>query len=507
MFLTSNKPLKPDPVVEFYNVRPPLERNLVNLRSRCEDYPTPYDWILLTHVCRAWRQLALSTSSLWTHVAIVGDSWEPTTELLGRAGDRLLTLTCSADRAYDSDRLKYLFPYCIRQVATVVLPTTAATLITPFLAQEAVHLETMTLVGPSVTTHYLATEIAQFDTPYNFPALKHIKTVSPLPGPITRLFSSTLTSLILRYPREDDDLFEEPPWSYRSHLLAAALVHTPHLEFLSVDLYDFTELVTSTPALPNLRQLSIRGEAIPCVEFYRVLQIPCNTRLEIDCLPLTTDPYFSSIEEWEAPEAIIAAAKYQPLIVRSRFEPIAAFSIRASGSIYYFDGWRSPLVASDLDAQQPDVVVNIPTLCSYANVLTLMSAIPLPCPQILRLQTYPFGLGAGGSAKVALSLAALPSLKTIILRNAPPHAACRIVAVTSASEVRLHGVDFSNMPKSHATDHLRRCMALLIQCVVIRTNGCPRPQERWDVARIHHLLRESRAVPRAAQHSERERFI
>ena len=407
------------------------------------DHPTPYDWIRLTHVCRSWRQLALSTTSLWTHIAITGgpNTWGPTDELLRRAGDQLLTVTCSTYRARNIQRVRYVFNKCRDQISRAIFPTTIH-LITPTYAQNAAHLETLIFFGPEVGMVPLDYEIeywnADVDGPFPFQALKHLRTTSYLPGPICCLFASTLTSLVLRCPRERDDASEDAPWSYESDQLAAALLHTPLLEILSIDVYELMEAVTFTPALPNLRQLNIRGSLTPCIALYLALRIPRNTCLELDCQPC----YNAPLEE--APQAIAAAATNQSLIDSSRFEPVVAFSIDGSGSCYELRGWRSSsIVVDDLNIQPPDVRVKIPAWCDRDDVRVLMSAIPLPGPRLFHLEVYPWVQANWTASETALALAALPSLQTVFLQMAPPHALCRIAAATPARELQIQDVEFS----------------------------------------------------------------
>lgn len=69
-------------------------------------HPSPYVWIRLTHVCRAWRDMALSTSTLWTHVALVSE--EAMMEILRRSGEQPLTVTARMAPPYVVPRLSLM---------------------------------------------------------------------------------------------------------------------------------------------------------------------------------------------------------------------------------------------------------------------------------------------------------------------------------------------------------------------------------------------------------------
>lgn len=350
-------------------------------------------------------------------------------ELLRRAGGQLLTITCSTRRAWSSERLEYILNHCVGQVATAVLPATTA-LITPSFAREATYLETLTFFGPSMLLDPSAAESEQPVPPYDFPALRHLRTVSTFPGPITHLCPSTLTSLVLRASQK---YFNPTDAAYPSHILARALLHTPFLEVLVVDLHEYTDTVTVAPALPYLRQLSIRGLANPCVALYRALQVPRSTRLELECTEL------GGVAMEEVSQAIVAALADQSIIDGSRFEPVVAFAVQGSGSLCGVHGWRSPaLAASELDDRPADVVVRISTRCLRRDVLALMTAIPLPQPRVLRLQTVSVLNGRPDAS----ALASLPSLKTVVLRDVAPYVACDVVAATPADELHLCDIEF-----------------------------------------------------------------
>ena len=49
--------------------------------SRSWNYPQPCEWIIIAHICRRWRQIALTTPQLWAAIQLDGES------------DRVLTMT------------------------------------------------------------------------------------------------------------------------------------------------------------------------------------------------------------------------------------------------------------------------------------------------------------------------------------------------------------------------------------------------------------------------------
>lgn len=432
-YLIAGGPLIPDPAVRRYDTRPRVhDDDIFQFFLETRDYPKPYDWIRLTHVCRAWRQLALSTTSLWTHIAIAGKSGDIAMEMLRRSGDQPLTVTCEWRREL-AGSLRDIISHFVSRISIAVLPM-ALDLFTPTLAQNAANLERLIFVTPDT----LGNPATEFDgIPYNFPSLKYLRTVAVLSDSFAHLFSRTLTSLELRYHWEELDWRQEPNWAHPSDVLADALMHTPLLEILRVDVYEWTDPVTAAPILPNLRQLDIRGAVLPCVALYQALQIPRNTRIQLDC-KASEETHVASPDE--AIQAIASALTDQSVIDGSKLEPAVAFAFGGNTCEYQLRGWRSPLlVDGSLNDDHADVLIILPIRCTRDAVMTLLTAIPLPRPEILRLGPFPF---TESDARTALTLPTLPSLKTVTVKAVTSHVACSVVASTPASDVYFHDMEF-----------------------------------------------------------------
>ena len=193
------------------------------------ELPSPYSWILLTHVCRSWRQLALATSSLWTHIAIVSDLGV-VDEMLRRVGTLPITVTLWRPTEQTFTSLEQVLEDRAENVASLVVPATRD-LMRPSQAARASCLESLVFIEPSI--FYQGRNAAgPFTTQLEFPVLKHLRIVPIFCGPFTHYVSRTLTSVVLRNPpSEFDDIYAHPP-----HILAQALVHTPCLEVLDVDI-------------------------------------------------------------------------------------------------------------------------------------------------------------------------------------------------------------------------------------------------------------------------------
>ncbi|KZT06055.1 uncharacterized protein LAESUDRAFT_750188 [Laetiporus sulphureus 93-53] len=64
----------------------------VRLTTQTLDYsplqdPDPYEWIVVTHVCSLWRDVALRSPALWRHIYVTETAMEWITEILSRSKD------------------------------------------------------------------------------------------------------------------------------------------------------------------------------------------------------------------------------------------------------------------------------------------------------------------------------------------------------------------------------------------------------------------------------------
>ncbi|KIP01478.1 hypothetical protein PHLGIDRAFT_123321, partial [Phlebiopsis gigantea 11061_1 CR5-6] len=300
-------PLLPDRAFERERDAGELEARVDTQLQAPRESCAPYAWIALTHVCRSWRGLALSTSSLWTHIAIVKDM-DAVEEMLKRAGEQPIAVTLGHHTERSFAALDYILKYYAERITALVIPA-LPDLITASHAARASRLKSLVFIGPGRFLQ-IGNDAAHPQVPLEFPVLEHLRTIPPLCSSFAHLIARTLTSLILRHPRASlEDSYVHPP-----HVLAQALVHTPRLEVLSVDVGSCTEHVTTAPRLPRLRRLALRGRIDACMPLYLALHVPRDTQLDLDCTP----PHHATDEHLTAGAQHLARLLASPVLVPDR---------------------------------------------------------------------------------------------------------------------------------------------------------------------------------------------
>ena len=413
-----------------------------DLSSRNPQRIAPYSWIRLTHVCRMWRELALYTSALWTHVSAT--SREAVAEVLQRSKDKSLTLTSACPTQYQDYLVTEIFAQNIHRISVAVLPALPNS-ISEAQVRSASQLETLIFVEACEPMAVIANHGHGIAAPYQFPILKHLETVPAIWESFARFFSSSLTSLILRYPRADHVLDDLPPYAHSSRELALALRHTPLLEVLDVDVGEDTNAVSIKALLPRLRRLGIRGATECCAALFNALQIPSGTQIKFDC---KNSIGADIVELSDATCAIFEAIDPFTAGKGSTLRPILSLSIISTRNEYRLRGWRSVqrLEESPHRVAHPDVIINLPVRSLADNVSALLLAMPLPQPYVVRLGSLPLlNIEEGTSqSDIIEAVAALPNLSALIMDRLAAHLVCQLIKSVQSPSLRifLSGVRF-----------------------------------------------------------------
>ncbi|KAA1470878.1 hypothetical protein DENSPDRAFT_798406 [Dentipellis sp. KUC8613] len=243
-------------------------------------------WIVVTHVSRRWREIALQHTVLWANVTLaLGSEWMD--EMLVRSKSVDLNVQIEAGLAC---KVSSLQPHIARTVH-LRLQTEFATGLqyrdSP-ISQPAAMLE---------TCHLSVTNCDHFDLPVNLfasnaPRLR-VLSLKTCAISWTRLGFSSLVDLSVVYPLECEWLSQRNRTAaYRSKLLQT-LSRLPSLEHLtlirSLPSQSGTILPTSgsrpDAAVPllSLKSLSVDGDVTDIGAFLFILQLPPTCKLKVRC--------------------------------------------------------------------------------------------------------------------------------------------------------------------------------------------------------------------------------
>lgn len=248
-----------------------------------------YKWITLTHVCRAWREIALNTPRLWSHIVLT----QPTVakQVLARSKKAPLWLSASLNHS-DDQRAETL----------------------DVLMKESARLKELHLTGPAHTVQALSakwrtsadlletinisSDFRQFDPASLLPApplssqifsgqtpkLSHLQLHRIAVDWSNPLFCNTLKTLIIHTVYDN-----APSLGEFSHLLDA-LEAMPQLETLQLnesiprlpdDATQLSHNVQRTISLPHLRHIELFSDAIDSANLLRHISAPPELRLTV----------------------------------------------------------------------------------------------------------------------------------------------------------------------------------------------------------------------------------
>jgi hypothetical protein len=207
------------------------------------------DLVALTHVCRAWREVFISRSSLWTDLGCADEG--KTRIYLERSGSLPVNLSLDADDQLSSHHpFSRIIPHAIGRLGSLTIQGTPRNLqdITAHLSRPAPLLKKLWICGGYYNTH-----------------------VNPVLTPA--LFNGDLSSLrTLRLAFVNTRL----PWRSMVNLTSFSLLH-PSPGAISVKKFlDFFE------GAPRLRKVSLGSPSpAPGAQDERLVSLACLERIEI----------------------------------------------------------------------------------------------------------------------------------------------------------------------------------------------------------------------------------
>lgn len=256
-------------------------------------------WIVITHVCRYWRQVAIETPALWTQISfVIGRQWM--LEMMRRAKQAPVTIRYpGSSNVPDVDLIRYIRDN-ISHIRTLDIsfgpeegmdaPLSSCTSCTPHPASILTYLRLLSysFQGTATPVEVFALEAPQLRSidlqgnfridwsrgALGFSGLQelHVTLKEFDPAPLSLLpphVRDTLPSL-----NQLLDVLERLPHLKRLHLSHA---------IPAVQSYDLTQHVARTVHLHNLSDLFLSGGVIECISLLRSLQYPATTQLGTSC--------------------------------------------------------------------------------------------------------------------------------------------------------------------------------------------------------------------------------
>ncbi|VDC06103.1 unnamed protein product [Peniophora sp. CBMAI 1063] len=277
-------------------------------------------WLNVTFVCRAWREIAINCSAMWTDLnGTLGPSWLKC--FIERSKDASVSVRDFHELA-ESERSKPLLddvlPRVIHRTRILEIGHYPSPTIYVSLAQRAPYLEDLSLT--SIRFHLLGHDDGEVHERELFaadaPLLRRFRLASCTSIPWSSVCLRNLRSLCLEGEREHSlDLFD--------CLDAIRGMHNLTQLFLYCQWHyiDTTLPPPDALALPSLVDLRFRGRAVDIVSAYVHLRLQNGTRLEMHCTEFRADYFAPLIAILTSHPTPIAFDVYDKLAVQARFLP------------------------------------------------------------------------------------------------------------------------------------------------------------------------------------------
>ncbi|GJE91704.1 hypothetical protein PsYK624_078540 [Phanerochaete sordida] len=266
---------------------------------------------------------------------------------------------------------------------------------------------------------------------WTFPQLEELDSAFSLGSSLAVIASSTLKRLVL------------PSTDLRS--LADALRKMPLLEELHVALRD--SIVGSTMSLPlySLRSLRLIGEADHCAALFRLLELPQDVRIAISPSgvqgPVTAFP----VALGNMPDILQQLVSCTAGRPGSLLAPVVSLDIAFSAEGCRISGWRRVHVlpqSRTLAGPSPDVRLGISSDAAIGDAATLLSSLgALQGLQVLHIHLLPH---VDAFLPFMRRLSTIAGLRVLVLDSVPLVVVLELVAITTAKELWLLSIDFSN---------------------------------------------------------------
>ncbi|KIJ63991.1 hypothetical protein HYDPIDRAFT_112500 [Hydnomerulius pinastri MD-312] len=285
--------------------------------------------VLISHVCRKWRELALTTSALWSFISYRDRQWrtQPLFTFLERSGQSPITFTFVtppsslsgqdvsmlevAERMTSTKIVEVLMPRLPR-VRSITFecsfPRGMAWLLGAINHSEELHkLESLDLAlsahDPSFegTTLLTADQLSREDPPGVTSALTYLRLQQLPPTAIPGYLVRTVQTLELSYPLRKTPTVRRHHFVLRMSHLISLLRHTPQLHELSmIGVTPLWDVITKAQTNPSPSQTASEPlKLISAFELPKVKRLEWKYAYPRDVFPFLSLVALPELEHWD----------------------------------------------------------------------------------------------------------------------------------------------------------------------------------------------------------------